>query len=119
MNINKRSTGTEKETLAADYLRENGLEILETNFRCRIGEIDIIAKDKEYIVFTEVKFRKTASKGFASEAVDFKKIKKICKVSDFYRLINHLDESVPVRFDVIAITGEETLWYKNAFEYVN
>lgn len=103
--------------MAGRFLEENGLRILEYNFRMRTGEIDIIARDGCYYVFVEVKYRKTASAGLPEEAVDYKKVRKICHVADYYRCTHHFDDSVPVRFDVIAIEGENIRWYKNAFAY--
>lgn len=88
------------------------------NFRCRTGEIDIVCKDGDYLVFAEVKFRSSASYGYPSEAVNFEKIKKICKVSDYYRLIHKIGEDCKIRYDVISIKGENIEWIKNAFEYI-
>ena len=66
---NKRETGTRKEELAADFLTRRGVKILERNFRCRQGEIDLIGMDGQYLVFVEVKYRKTARNGMPAEAV--------------------------------------------------
>ena len=60
---NKRLVGARQEQIAAEYLKEREYQILEFNFRCRTGEIDVIAKDKGCLVFVEVKFRKTPSMG--------------------------------------------------------
>ena len=65
---NKRETGTRKEELAADFLTRRGVKILERNFRCRQGEIDLIGMDGQYLVFVEVKYRKTARNGMPAEA---------------------------------------------------
>ena len=116
--INKRLTGGSYELTAADYLKRKGLDILLMNYRCKIGEIDIVAKENNTYVFVEVKYRKNDSKGDASEAVDIRKQKKICKVSDYFRMVNRLSEDTSVRYDVVAINGEKTEWYKNAFEYI-
>ncbi|MCR5108873.1 MAG: YraN family protein [Lachnospiraceae bacterium] len=110
--------GKKYEETAADHLRSKGLNILECNFRCRIGEIDIIAKDKRTIVFVEVKYRRNKKLGLPSEAVDIRKQITISRVADYYRLINRLPEGTPYRFDVVAILGEEIRWYENAFEYM-
>ncbi len=88
------------------------------NFSCRLGEIDIVCKDGECLVFAEVKYRKSSEYGRAAEAVDYKKMKKICKVSDYYRLIHKIDENTEMRFDVIAVDNGNIEWIKNAFEYV-
>ena len=63
MSINNRKLGSKWEHAAADYLKKSGYEILETNFRCRIGEIDIIAKAEDTLCFIEVKYRKTSRYG--------------------------------------------------------
>ena len=88
------------------------------NFRCKIGEIDIIGKDGDALVFYEVKYRSSDCMGSPKEAVNYTKIRKICKVSDYYRLINKLNENTKLRFDVISIKGENIEWVKNAFEYI-
>ena len=103
--------------MAASYLKKNSITILEMNFRSKSGEIDIIGKDNDYLVFFEVKYRNSSQMGSPKEAVDYRKIKKICRVSDYYRLIHRLDESTPIRYDVISIKGEDIEWIKNAFYY--
>lgn len=115
--MNKRKTGTKYETFAAEYLEKQGYEILERNFRCRLGEIDLIARDGLYLVFIEVKYRKNTSCGSAATAVFSKKQQSISRVAAFYLLKKHLPESTPCRFDVAAIDGEEIQIYKNAFDY--
>lgn len=115
--MNTRAIGTDKEETACDYLKKNGIKIKERNFRCRIGEIDIIGYDGAYLVFFEIKYRKTTSKGGAVAAVNIKKQYKICRVTDYYRMIHHCPDNMPIRFDVVAIDGDEIKWYKNAFEY--
>lgn len=109
--------GTEYERVAIEYLERRGVHILENNFRCRIGEIDLIAKDGKYLVFVEVKFRNSNEYGYPSEAINYHKIKKICKVSDYYRMINHIGDDIYIRYDVISIKGNEIEWIRNAFEY--
>ena len=115
--MNKRQIGTDKEKLAVGYLKKQGVSILERNFRCKSGEIDIIGQDGESIVFFEVKYRKNPAAGFPVEAVDLKKQTTISRVADFYRLIRSLSGDTPFRFDVIAILGGDITWYRNAFEY--
>ncbi|MBQ8262418.1 MAG: YraN family protein [Lachnospiraceae bacterium] len=116
--MNKRQVGGEYETKAVLYLEQQGLKILERNFRCRMGEIDIVAKDGEFVVFTEVKWRKTSRSGSALQSVDWKKQRTICRTSDYYRMKNFLTENTPMRFDVVAIEGDELHWIKNAFAYI-
>ena len=115
---NNRSIGTRYEGLAEDYLRKQGCEIIEKNFRCRSGEIDIIFRDGDYLVFGEVKYRRTDEKALPQDAVNSRKQYKICRVSDFYRQSHHLSDEIYMRYDVIAILGDEITWYRNAFSYV-
>ncbi len=121
--MNKRTAGDYYEVLACDYLRENGLTILCKNFRCKSGEIDIVAKDGKYLVFTEVKFRMGNRFGTAEYAVDFKKQNVISRVSDFYRKRFGISDDTSQRFDVVAMDMDDdralhVRWHKNAFLYV-
>lgn len=105
--------------MAADYLKKQGLTILERNYRTRNGEIDIIAKvPGGPVVFTEVKFRAFTDAGLPEEAVDFAKQQNICRVSDYYRMQHHMNSDASVRFDVIAVEGDGIRWIQNAFEYI-
>ena len=113
---NKRATGAEYERKAAAYLETKGYEILEFNFHCRMGEIDIVAKDGEYLVFCEVKYRTTNTYGTPTEAISVRKKKHISKVAQYY-LYQHGLQNVPIRFDVVGIQGTEMVLYKNAFNY--
>ena len=115
--MNRRKIGTEYENLAARYLESKGLRILESNFRCRLGEIDLIAKDHSVIVFFEVKYRSSEAMGVPQEAVDHRKQTRICKVADYYRMTHHLGEFTPFRFDVISICDHHMIWIPNAFPY--
>ncbi len=121
--MNKRQSGTYYENLVCDYLEENGAKIIERNFRCRSGEIDIILNDDKYLVFAEVKFRSGDRFGTAEEAVDIKKQKTISRVSDYYRRKHKISEYSPQRFDVVAVCIDDEgyvniRWHKNAFSYV-
>ncbi|MDD3415134.1 MAG: YraN family protein [Lachnospiraceae bacterium] len=116
--INKRKIGNDYEAKACLFLEQRGLQILEQNFRCRIGEIDIIAKDGPTYVFVEVKFRKNVEEGHPAEAVNNRKQKIISKVADYYRMTKRMGENISCRFDVIAILSEELTWYQNAFDYI-
>ena len=119
---NKRAIGTRYEELAANYLTRQGVCIIAKNFRTRNGEIDLVARDKSYLVFIEVKFRKGTTAGSGAEAVNLRKQKTICRISDFYRARFGYRESTPVRFDVVECaadtSGEANLtWFRNAFPY--
>lgn len=116
--MNKREKGAQKEEQVCAYLLSGGVKITERNFRCRQGEIDIIGYDGEYLVFFEVKYRSSRSMGSAAEAVGSTKQSKICRVADYYRMVHRLSEDTPIRFDVVAIDGENLRWIKNAFYYI-
>lgn len=116
--MNKRKTGTDKEQIAAAYLEEHGMKIKERNFRNRQGEIDIIGYHNGYLVFVEVKYRSNGSKGSALEAVDYRKQRQICKVADYYRYLHKLGMNSMIRYDVVAIQGDEIQWISNAFPHI-
>lgn len=99
------------------FLEQNGLFIVERNFRCRAGEIDLIAKDGKYLVFVEVKYRRTGASGGAAAAVDRKKQRIISRTAQFYLLRYGYGEETECRFDVIAFDRKEICWIKNAFDY--
>lgn len=114
---NRRRLGAAYEERAAEYLQNHGYQILERNFRCKIGEIDLIARDAEVLVFLEVKYRRSGRYGGPAEAVTPAKQRTICRVADFYRMSRQIPESQSCRFDVVAILGEQVQVYKDAFSY--
>ena len=99
--------GSRYEKQAAAFLKQQGLYIKARNFRCRSGEIDLIARDGRYLVFVEVKYRHTSGSGGASAAVNYKKQKMISRASLFYLVRYGYPEDTPCRFDVVAI--DETI----------
>lgn len=116
---NRRRLGAAYEEKAAKYLQSQGYQIIERNFRCKLGEIDLIAKEREVLVFLEVKYRKTGQYGEPTDAVTPAKKRTICRVADFYRMSRRIPESQNCRFDVVSILGEQVRVYKNAFFYEN
>jgi len=113
--VNKRRIGTFYEERACEYLRKQGVMILERNYRCKIGEIDIIGKDGDCIVFLEVKYRRTNDFGHAFFAVDTKKQSRICRCAAIYCMQNACVQEL--RYDVIGITDTQIEWIKNAFPH--
>lgn len=116
--MNTRKKGAAYEQVAAAYLQNHGVKIVERNYRNRRGEIDLIGKDGEYTIFIEVKYRKDDEKGSPAQAVNFAKQKTICKVADYYRMTHGMGEFSAVRYDVVAIEGNVITWYKNAFAHI-
>lgn len=117
MPRNNRRVGSGYEKLAADYLISQGYEIVEMNFRCRTGEIDIIAREGRYLVFVEVKYRKGRGIGNPLEAVTPAKQRVISRVAVYYMIQHRLAESTPCRFDVVGITPDGITLVRNAFSY--
>ena len=110
--MNNKILGNEGEEEATQYLIKNGYKIIERKFLCKRGEIDIIAKDKNTIVFIEVKTRKSIKYGLPAEAVDENKQKHIYKAAEYYLYKNKLEKEY-VRIDVIEI------YYKNDICKIN
>jgi putative endonuclease len=113
--VNKRLVGTFYEERAGEYLEKNGIVILKRNYRCKQGEIDIIGKDGNCVVFFEVKYRSCDNYGHALLAVDTKKQKKICKCATCFCMQNAWVNEF--RYDVIAISDTKIEWMKNAFTH--
>ncbi len=115
--MNKRRVGSEKEEMAAKYLTQAGMQILMRNFRCRQGEIDLVAQDGDVIVFVEVKYRRTSGQGLPEESVSLRKMQKISRVAEFFYARYQLLPDTPCRFYVIAFEGNALRYYRNAFPF--
>lgn len=113
--MNKRKVGTVYETMAAEYLHNLGYRIVERNFRCRMGEIDIIAEDKDYLCFIEVKFRSGTGCGSPLEAITRKKQHRIIRVAQYYMAGHGYTLDTLCRFDVVAIQKNEITLLRDAF----
>ena len=116
-SLNKRAVGTAYERQAGAFLSEQGYEILQYNYRCARGEIDIIAREGGYLVFVEVKYRRDPGSGAPAEAVNQKKQRAISRTALYYCLSHGYGETTPCRFDVVAALGDGMRVIKNAFEY--
>lgn len=100
--MNNKEKGDIGENIAKNYLIKKGANILESKYKIKTGEIDIIARLDNELVFIEVKSRSNLKFGYPSEAVNNRKIKKIVDTSKYYILRNNL-YNTPIRFDVIEI----------------
>ncbi|CUH92672.1 MAG TPA: YraN family protein [Herbinix luporum] len=114
--VNKRELGFKYEQKAAKFLEEQGYVIIDKNFRCRLGEIDLIGKSDGYLCFIEVKYRFACKYGFPSEAVDYRKRKRIVRSALTYMQFHKLPVDTPCRFDIVVILDNEFTLIKNAFE---
>ena len=109
---NQRSVGARYEQVAGKYLEQQGYQILQYNYRCRQGEIDIIAKKENTIVFTEVKYRKNETMGTPAEAVDSRKQQNIIRAAKAYIAQECLMEmGYDFRFDVAEVLNSEGKTY--------
>jgi len=115
----KRDAGDAGEAFAAAHLEAHGFRVLARNFRTRMGEVDIIARNGQYVLFVEVKARKAGSMVTAEEAVDFHKQRRLRAAAEYY-LVGHPSALQP-RFDVMCVElgpgGQYKLsnWIENAF----
>lgn len=116
MENNKRKLGAEYESIAAEFLKKQGYEIICTNYYCPMGEVDIIAQDENYLVFLEVKYRKSTKYGYPAEAVSKNKQRRIVKSAQFYCMKEKTMPTQPIRFDVVSILGDTITLIKNAFD---
>jgi putative endonuclease len=119
---NKKTIGQEGEDIAAEYLVNNGFEMVTRNYRYGHGEIDIVVKDRsnDHLVFVEVKTRKNLEYGEPEYAITKSKIKQLKKIAESYVYEKDIKE-VECRFDVIAIiwnreTKPQITHFKNAFD---
>ncbi|TCS41730.1 YraN family protein [Reinekea marinisedimentorum] len=109
--------GSQAESLAARTVSEAGLKVIQQNFHSRFGEIDLICRDGNELIFVEVRYRSSAGFGGAAASVTTAKQKKITKAAQYFILTNPALSSLFMRFDVIAIdAGNSIEWIKGAFQ---
>lgn len=99
---------------AKKFLKKRGYHILEQNYRCKLGEVDIIATLGDYLVFIEVKTRASNAFGLPMEAVDSAKQRKLLRLAEYYQKSQRM-LNMPVRFDVVQILGTEVTLIPEAF----
>ncbi len=108
--------GKNAEDLAAAFLQQQGLELLERNYRCRFGEIDLIARDGKTLVFVEVRMRTSASFGGAAASITAAKRGKLTRAARHY--LAGTARTPACRFDALHVSGTERAveWLRNAFD---
>jgi putative endonuclease len=113
--------GARGEALACTLLKEKGYKIIERNFQTPIGEIDIVAREGQTLVFVEVKTRESTAFGSAKWAVDRKKQQKLSRLALYYLNLKAWKDR-PARFDVVAVDlerqGERIELFRNAFDLI-
>jgi len=111
----KKHKGLIAERQACKFLLNKGLDFLAHQFRCKIGEIDLIMKDQATLVFVEVRSRSSIDFGSPIDSINIFKQNKIIKTALYYLQTNNLHDKVDCRFDVIGIQEKNIEWIKNAF----
>ncbi len=108
------------EDIALEYLQQQGLTPLERNFSCKLGEIDLIMRDHEFLIFIEVRYRKNTQFGHPLETINISKQHKIIKTSHYFLATHPKLSYLPCRIDAIAIHSEHNNdsieWIKNAIQ---
>lgn len=115
-----RERGDQGEAAAAQFLMSQGIRIIEYNFHCRTGEIDLIGRDSDSLIFIEVRSRRSGALVDGIESVNFRKQRRLIAAARFY-LHRHGLHNLPCRFDVIGVThspenGYDFHWITNAFD---
>lgn len=108
--------GKESELNVCRFLEKQGLILIEQNFRCLCGEIDLIMQHDQEIVFIEVRTRGSQDFGSAIESITKNKQKRIIKSAVFYLQKRNLFDKVYCRFDVVGVAGNQFEWIPNAFD---
>jgi len=104
--------GEDAENRALAYLREQGLELVERNFSCKVGELDLVMRDRQHLVFVEVRERSSPHFGGAAASITPAKQKRIVRAAKYYLL--RYPTIPPCRIDVVAIDGHHLSWLRNA-----
>lgn len=110
----KQRVGQQGEDDALFYLQQQGLQLIERNFRCKGGEIDLLMQDKKTLVFVEVRKRARDNYGGAAASVTMSKQQRLIVAAQFY--LQRYTMPPPCRFDVVAIDDGNISWLKNAIE---
>ncbi|MBC54956.1 MAG: YraN family protein [Gammaproteobacteria bacterium] len=118
----RRETGLAQEACAARYLMQQGLLMIESNFTCRVGEIDLVMKDGDILVFVEVRYRTRTDFMNPVTSVNYRKQQKLLRAAATYLKFRGLTDRVPCRIDVLGIWRTDNSdeinfnWIKNAIQ---
>ncbi len=115
----KQRAGDRAEAIAAAYLAGRGVRTVARNYRCRLGEIDLVCEDADALVFVEVRLRRSAGYGGAAASIDFRKQQRIVAAARHYLSMHaHRGGDRPCRFDAVLLDGLDDArveWIRNAF----
>lgn len=110
----KQGIGSQAEEDALQFLLRNGLNLVDRNYRCRFGEIDLIMQNGDELVFVEVRKRKNMDFGGAAQSVSYAKQSRLIKTAKHFLM--KYRQAPACRFDVIAMEGDKCQWLKNVIE---
>ena len=118
--ITSITLGKQAEDAAYHYLTANGLKLIERNYKCRRGEIDLVMQDNNSIVFIEVRYRRNNRFGSGAESINSSKQQKLIMTAMHYLQTHRNSTATASRFDVISIQGQQGKhdieWIQNAFQ---
>lgn len=114
--MNKREIGSIYEQKAQKYLEGQGYRVVERNYRCKVGEIDLISEHEGYLVFIEVKYRTDGRSGYGLDSVDMRKQRRIVRAASWYLNEKHIAADKACRFDVVSYLGDEITLIQDAFQ---
>jgi putative endonuclease len=115
----RQAIGNRGEILAQEYLCRQGMDLLERNYNCKVGEIDLVMRDGDTLVFVEVRQRKNILYGSPLETVSIAKQRKLRRAAEYFLLVRRVSPRQALRFDVVGIVGNgaeaQIDWVQNAF----
>lgn len=112
----RRSRGEWAERIALEHLRKAGLSLLRANFRCRGGEIDLVMRDADFLVFVEVRYRAREDFGGSIESIDERKRARVTLAAEYYLAGRGDMDEPPCRFDVVCVGPHGVEWIRDAFQ---
>jgi len=111
--------GAQFERMAQEHLEGEGLEFVERNYRCKRGELDLVMRDEDDVVFVEVRYRRSTDYGSGAESVDARKRAKLIAAASHWLLAHPAMANAPCRFDVVSMSGApanpQVDWIRDAF----
>lgn len=120
--VGRRAFGEAQEQTAARYLETQGLQLICSNYQCKLGEIDLIMRSEVCLVFVEVRYRRSLAFGTPAESVNYRKQRKLVRTAQSYLKMLQLTNHIPCRFDVLGMSpGRQPGslhfdWIQSAFE---
>lgn len=109
--------GKAAEDAAARFLEQAGLIIIERNFRCKGGELDIIAREGDILAFIEIRMRSHPDFGSGLDSVDFTKQRKLIQAARYFLQVRKYHDQLPCRFDIVSVrSSSDIAWIRDAFQ---